>query len=277
MAPTFLAERDGPVLVVSFDSPPYHVIGRQMVTELTTLVRGLEHDSTIRSVVLTGRERGMFPAVYDVSEMLDMVTDFPATPPRRLIELLYRVTAAAAKLPAARGALARTPAIGFLDLDAFTSVLRRLERLDKVVIAAINGTALGGGWELALACDLRYLAADVAAVGQPEVTIATPPGGGGTQRLSRAVGRARALEAILDPRLPAPAEALALGFVHRVVPADRLLPEALETAHRLADRAPVSVAGVKHAIYEGASRPLPEGLALERRWFTAAAAARERA
>ena len=68
MAPTFLAERDGPVLVVSFDSPPYHVIGRQMVTELTTLVRGLEHDSTIRSVVLTGRERGMFPAVNDVSE-----------------------------------------------------------------------------------------------------------------------------------------------------------------------------------------------------------------
>lgn len=275
MASTFRTERDGRVLVVEFYNPPYHVLDRRMVSELRELVRDLEGRRDVRSVVFTGREPGAFPAVYDVGQLVSMIEGFPpmTKPPRRTIAVGYRIVAAAGLLPAARAALSRTPAIALLELGAFTSLLRRLERLDKIVIAAINGCAFGAGWEFALACDLRYLAADVPAVGQPEVATATFPGGGGTQRFSRAVGRASALEAILDPLLPAPPEALARGFVHRIVEPDRLRGEALETAHRLAARAPVAVAGVKRAVYEGASRPLAEGLAIERRWFRASLAA----
>ena len=96
------------------------------------------------------------------------------------------------------------------------------------------------------------------------------PGAGGTQRLARTVGPARALELILEAQLLTPDEALAAGLVHRVIPHDRLVPEAVETADRLARRAPISVAAAKRAAWEGASGPLDDGLALERKWFMAA-------
>ena len=138
------------------------------------------------------------------------------------------------------------------------------------MVAAINGQALSIGCELALACDVRYIADDARAIGLPEMTLGLLPGGGGTQRLARTVGQARALELILEATLLTPQQALEIGLVHRVVPHAQLLDEALATAHRLARRAPLSVAGAKRAVLEGASRPLPDGLALERKWFMAA-------
>jgi enoyl-CoA hydratase/carnithine racemase len=146
-----------------------------------------------------------------------------------------------------------------------------MERLDKVFIAAIGGPALGGGCELALACDIRHMAKDAGAIGLPESTLGMMPGAGGTQRLSRALGPSRALEMILEGRPLDPAEALELGLVHRVGPARSLLEEATATALRLARRAPLSIAGAKRAVYEGGSQSLPDGLATERKWFVAAA------
>jgi enoyl-CoA hydratase/carnithine racemase len=157
-----------------------------------------------------------------------------------------------------------------LDLEAAGSLFRSLERLDKVVIAAIGGPALGAACELALACDLRYISSDTGAIGSPETSQGFAPGAGGTQRHARALGQARALETILEARAPTPEEALALGLVHRVVPPELLLEEALATAHRLARRAPVSVAAVKRAVYDGRGRSLDSGLAVERGWFLAA-------
>ena len=147
----------------------------------------------------------------------------------------------------------------------------RMNRLDKVFIAAINGLALGGGCELALACDVRIMARGDHRIGLPEITLGIIPGAGGTQRLTRLLGAGRALEMMLEARVLTPQEAEAVGLVHRTTEPERLLGEALSTAERLARRSPASVAALKRAVYEGASRPLEEGLHIERAGFMASA------
>jgi enoyl-CoA hydratase/carnithine racemase len=142
-----------------------------------------------------------------------------------------------------------------------------MQRMDKVFIAAINGAALGGACELSLACDIRYMAEGARGIGQPEMLLGFPPGGGGTQRLARAVGASRALELILEGRPMSPAEAHEIGLIHRVVPDDELIAEAMTCAERLAKRAPYSVAAAKRAVLDGSGRALAAGLAGERKWF----------
>ena len=268
--PTFDTERDGRVLVVRFDNPPRNFMDGRMVDELTALVRSLRRDRGTGAVVLTGRPDDLFITHYDMAELLASAEQsaFELTP--GTARASYRALTGVARLPGARGAMRKSPAAGVLDLQATQDLFRALERLDKVAVAAINGQAISIGCELALACDVRYIADDARAIGLPEVTIGVLPGAGGAQRLARAVGRARALELLLEATLLTPHDALAAGLVHRVVPHDELLGEAVETAHRLARRAPLSVAAAKRAVLDGASRPLAEGLALERSWFMAA-------
>jgi enoyl-CoA hydratase len=270
MTRTLQVDRDGRVLVIRLDNAPAHLIDRRMVSELTGVVRQAEGDRSIGSLVITGARPGRFATHYDIEEMLagSKGVGLPLT--RGTATASDRAVAALAALPGARALLLRSRLGGVVDLQATAGLFRRLERLDKVVIAAIGGPAFGAAFELVLACDLRYIADDVPAIGSPEIALGVAPGAGGTQRHARAVGQAKALESILDAQLPSPADALASGLVHRVVPAARLLEEALETAHRLARRAPLAVAAVKHALHDGASRSLPAGLALERRWFMAA-------
>jgi enoyl-CoA hydratase/carnithine racemase len=146
-----------------------------------------------------------------------------------------------------------------------------MNRLDKTIIAAINGLALGGGCELALACDVRIMSKGDHRIGLPEITLGIIPGAGGTQRLARVLGPGRALEMMLEGRALTPKEARDLGLVHRIVDSVSLLDEAIETAERLARRSPAAVAGLKRAVYDGSSRPLVEGLHVERAQFLAAA------
>jgi len=270
VAATLETERDGRVLVVRFENPPRNLMDRRMVAELSALVRAVGRDRTLGAVVLTGKPSDLFVTHYDVAEMLANAekSAFALSPPAAGVS--YRAVSGLSRIPGARAALRRTPAAGVLDLDAIQALFRRMERLDKVLIAAINGQALSIGCELALACDVRYMADDARAIGLPEITLGILPGAGGGQRLARTVGQARALELILEATLLTPQEALEIGLVHRVVPHAQLVDEALATAHRLARRAPVSVAAAKRAVLEGASRPLSEGLALERAWFMAA-------
>jgi enoyl-CoA hydratase/carnithine racemase len=149
---------------------------------------------------------------------------------------------------------------------ALRALLDGLAALPQPVVAALNGAALGGGLELALACDLR-IAAEGIEVGLPEVGLGIIPGGGGTQRLPRLVGVARAKELILTGRRVPAAEALALGLVTAVVPPGRLDEEALALAARVARNAPVSLRQAKRAIDGGLHLPLAEGLALEHRLY----------
>ncbi len=145
-------------------------------------------------------------------------------------------------------------------------VLRKIELLAKPVIAAVRGYALGGGLELAMSADFRYLAED-AQVGQPEIKLGIIPGAGGTQRLPRLVGFARAKEINYSGRFVGAAEALEIGLCEKVVPAEDLLATALADAAEWASKATLGIAAAKQAMNEGWGRPIDEALAEERKAF----------
>jgi enoyl-CoA hydratase len=264
-------EREGRVETWRIDYPPHNFMNRGMVDELDQLVRAVERDQSVGAVVITGAKPGLFVTHYDVAEILAGMEGVGLEVSPTAADASLRTVGGLARLPRARSTLKRTPASGLIELHEIHDLFSRLGRLDKVVIAAIGGPAGGGGCELALACDLRYMADDAERIGLPEMTLGFPPGAGGTQRLARLVGPGRALEMILEARPLAPEQALEVGLVHRVIPTGRLLDTALETAERMARRAPGSVVALKRAVYEGASTPLPAGLARERKLFLSAA------
>jgi enoyl-CoA hydratase len=151
-------------------------------------------------------------------------------------------------------------------LEDRISLWDRVARVGKPVIAAVSGWCLGGGCELALACDM-IVASETAKFGQPEITIGVIPGAGGTQRLTRAVGKAVAMEMILNNRTLLAQEAQQLGMVNRVVPLEGYLEEALRLAEEVAGRAPLAVRLAKQSINQAFELPLQQGLAAERRAF----------
>ncbi|ACG73440.1 Enoyl-CoA hydratase/isomerase [Anaeromyxobacter sp. K] len=159
--------------------------------------------------------------------------------------------------------------------EGLRDALRGIEQAPQPFVAALNGAALGGGLELALACDLR-VAADSAQLGLPEVALGIIPGGGGTQRLARLVGVARAKDLVLTARRIGAAEALAMGLVTQIAPPGRLLDEALALAGRIARNAPVSLRQAKRAIDGGFHLPLEEALALEHRMYQDCLGTRDR-
>jgi enoyl-CoA hydratase/carnithine racemase len=160
-------------------------------------------------------------------------------------------------------------------IDAISGAIRAWAEMPRATIALLNGAAFGGGLELALACDLR-IAAEGAAMGLTEVRLGIMPGAGGTQRLARLIGVARAKELVLTGRRIDAARALAIGLVHDVVPAAGLRAAGEAVAAELAACAPLSVALAKRAIDEGADLPMPEALALERRCYDVALMSEDR-
>ena len=162
--------------------------------------------------------------------------------------------------------MAKASAVDMLNSD-FIPTFDRIRAIKKPVIAAVSGWALGGGSELALSCDM-IIAAENAKFGQPEINIGVIPGAGGTQRLTKAVGKALAMEMVLNNRTLSAAEALHYGIVNRVVPSERCLEEALQLAADIAARAPLAVQLGKEAVNQAFETSLTEGLADERRAFT---------
>jgi enoyl-CoA hydratase len=269
MARTFETEREGRVLTVRFDNPPLNFMDRVMVAELDELLDSLEDERSVGSVVLTGKPEGLFITHYDIEEIHAGSEGVGRSMSAGIAGASLQTVSGVARLPGARAALQRTPASGLLELQRIHDAFLRMQRMDKVFIAAINGPALAGGCELSLACDLRYMAEGARQFGLPEMTLGFCPGAGGTQRLARILGPSRALEMVLEARALSPGEAHELGLVHRVVPDGELAEVAGATAERLARRAPLSVAAAKRAVLDGGTRPLPDGLAEERRWFMA--------
>jgi enoyl-CoA hydratase len=271
--PMLHTAREGRVLTVTIEHPPSGFMTGQMVDELDALTRALEGDRSIGAVVLTGARDGVFVMHYDVAEIVDGAEQVGASVGRGVASGAVRAVGALSRLPGAGGALGRTPAAGIVELHQVHEVFVRMGRLEQVFIAALNGTATGGGCELALACDLRYMADGPFNIGLPELSLGIIPGAGGTQRMVRALGPATALELMLEARPLQPADALAAGLVHRVLAPGDLLAAAQETAARLARRSPATVGALKRAVYDGGSRSLAAGLHIERAEFLAVASA----
>jgi enoyl-CoA hydratase len=231
-------------------NPPTHTLTAAGVTELSELLDQLESDRDLRVLVFKGGGEGVFIRHYEVGE---------------LAETAERQTGLTAQSGPA--AVSTEPVEEIPRLHAMHRLLLRLERLPAITIAALNGSAGGGGCEFALACDFRLMADGAYTFGLPETWVGIIPGAGGTQRMARLIGTAGALDLILHGKLLPPTEALARGLVHRVFAAERFHEEVEAFAKNLASRAPLAMAAAKQAIREGASLGLTDGLGLEQACF----------
>lgn len=275
LAPRHLRiEQRGRVLQVLLDNPPANFLTTAVMQELADLLEDLEQRQDIGAVILSGAADGVFLTHFDIDEIERAVAPITFSMPAWLTRLLLESESLLRHLPGARKLLRRTLLAGVADMNLFHEVTAHMRRMDKVFIAAINGLALGGGCELALACDLRLMAEDDQVerfLGQPEVLIGLIPGGGGTQMLARSLGVARALELCLEGQLLEPRQVLALGLVNGLAPAEELLEAADALAQRLSRRSPQAVRLIKRSIYQAASRDWTEGMASEKAGFLSAA------
>ncbi len=232
-----LIERQGPVLVAKFNRPPRNLMHAPMVAELSQLMTEVEDDDSVRVVILTGAIDGYFIQHYDVAELVQLAR------------------------------LAKSdPNLGRGDLHATHKAYLQIEELSKPVIAAINGMAHGGGFELCLACDFRLMAIG-GSVGLPEATIGILPGAGGTQRLPRLIGLSRAMDLILRGQTVDAERAEALGMVNRAVEPGALMEEAMKLANELAAIPARGLAIIKSVMRRGMDVPLYPALRIEEDGF----------
>lgn len=260
-------ERAGRVMTLRLVNPPHNFMDRGMVEALIEVVDELERDDSTGAVIVTGGVEDRFITHYDVAEILAGVDELGTQVGAGIAGATLAAAGGLDRIPGVGSALRKTPASGVLALREIHDLFLRMNRLDKILIAAIGGPAMGGGCELALACDLRLMAKGCGTIGLPETTLGIHPGAGGTQRMSHAIGPARALEMIVEGRGLEAEEAERIGLINRAVAKTKLLGDAQRLAERMARRSPASIAGAKHSIYFGATAPLPAGLAEERRWF----------
>lgn len=231
----FKTEQRDQVQVWTITNPPMNYMTGPLSAELLELIGRAEADEQIRAVILTGGVERKFITHYSVDELAALAAE-PAQCLRTFPELAA----------------------------GFHRMLNRVMLMPKAVIAAINGDCMGGGYELALACDFRLAADGPFQIGLPEALLGILPGGGGTQRLSRLIGRGRALEVMLFGNVYSPRDAERMGMVNRVLPPETLMSFAMEWARTLAQRPPRSIAAIKRAVYLGADRDLESGLYIER-------------
>ncbi|MHB8683714.1 MAG: enoyl-CoA hydratase/isomerase family protein [Dehalococcoidia bacterium] len=236
-------EREDATLVVTMINPPRNFLNAPMVAELTALAEEVERDESVRVLVLTGGIDGVFITHYDVGEL-----------------------AGASDMARVRESLGGDEPGSRAQLHGMHRLLLKLQALPQPVIAAINGVAMGGGCELALACDFRYMAEGYS-IGLPEVRVGILPGAGGTQRMARLLGTAKALELMLLGDVVDARTAERIGLVHRAVEAARLRGEALALAAALAERPRLSVALIKQCVLQGCEMPLLDALRFEQEAF----------
>ena len=267
-------EQDGRVLTATLDNPLHNFLDRGLVLELDELTERWARDPTIGAVVLTSSHPSAFVTHYAVEEILAGALVTPDLP-QGLLSGAISAIGALDRLPGTSRALLRTRLAGLVTLHRVHRLYLRMNRMDKVFVAAINGFTTAGGLELALACDVRLMADGDGRIGLTEPLLGLHPGGGGGHRLTRAVGPARSVEMLLEARLYTPREAVDVGLVHRVVEPARLLEEAQATAERLSRRSPRAIRSVKRAAYGGFSARWPTGLRIDRLGFVWSAVAPE--
>lgn len=232
MTTTVLCEREGAIAVLTLNRPDkLNALNAELLRELGAVVERLSEDASVSCAILTGAGDKAFAAGADIAAMLEMTTEQA----RAFSAMGHRVCT-------------------------------RIEQAPFPVIGAINGFALGGGCEIALACDFLY-ASDKAKLGQPEVNLGVMPGFGGTQRLARRVGTARARELCYTGDTVAADEALRIGLVNAVVPHAELLAKVRDVATKIASKGRLAVAQCKRVLYSGADVPIDVANALETQSF----------
>jgi len=223
--------KDG-ILIITIDRPKVlNALNAQTVAEIGEAFEAARDDASVKCVILTGGGEKAFVAGADINELAQM-----------------------------------TPITGKATAEKGQRVFRAIERFPKPVIAAVNGFALGGGCELALACHMR-IASENAKLGLPEVTLGIIPGYGGTQRMARLLGKGKALELILTGDRIGAEEAERIGLVNKVVPADQLMATCEELARKIATRGPLAVSAAIEAVMSGSEMPFDEGQTLEATLF----------
>ena len=205
-----------------------NALNRQLMVEIRDTLRELDEDDNVRVIILTGGER-VFAAGADIKQM------------------------------------ANATAIDMFNIDQF-STWDQIKKTKKPIIAAVSGFALGGGCELAMTCDM-IVASETAKFGQPEIKIGTMPGAGGTQRLTRAVGKVMAMELVLTGKFIAAEEALTLGLINKIVPVEVLMQETFNLAREIAKQSPVAIKLAKESVNNAFNSTLDEGLIFERKNF----------
>lgn len=229
---TLIVDRQGAVLTLTLNRPEVrNALDARTIDDLRRAMLAAKHDDDVRAIVVTGAGGKAFAAGADIKELAGLTPDL-------------------ARDFALRG----------------QHVFDLIEGVGKPVIAAINGYALGGGCELAMACTIR-IAADTAVMGQPEIDLGLIPGYGGTQRLPRLIGSGRGLELLLTGARVSAAEAHRLGLVNEVVPAADLMSRASSLAATLASKPPLAVKYILDAVHRGTSMPLADALRLEATLF----------
>jgi len=229
MYSTLLLHPEPPILTIQLNRPDaMNALNITLMRELVEALEQADLDDSVRAIVLTGSDRA-FAAGADIKEMADASA----------IEMLIR--------------------------DQFAR-WDRIRKIHKPIIAAVSGFALGGGCELSMMCDL-IVASETARFGQPEINIGVMPGAGGTQRLTRAIGKARAMEMVLTGRMITAVEALALGLVTRVAPPEAYLTEAHSIAREIASKPPLAVRLAKEAVLKSFDTTIEGGLEFERKNF----------
>lgn len=231
-------EKDGPVIVWKFYNPPRNLATVESGAELVQLVEVFDRNPELRVGIITSAIPGLFIQHFDVASILGWAEEMAKASDKEIKQILDTLE----------------PPRGIAD------------HTSKPLICAINGPVEGGGCEMALGCDLRFISKD-AFMGQPEVHVGFPPGGGGTQRLARLVGQSKAMELCLTGRRIYPDEAEHLGLVVEACDPEKLMPTVMAFAHELAAKPPQGVSLIKRAIREGYNMPLQDGLVLERALF----------
>ncbi|EGL81954.1 Enoyl-CoA hydratase/isomerase [Caldalkalibacillus thermarum TA2.A1] len=227
--PLVLKNIEGPVAILRLNRPQVlNALNLALMDELVDQLKALQDDDSVRAIILTGNEKA-FAAGADIDEMADV----------SLAEIKMKNQ--------------------FLVWDI-------IPRFTKPLIAAVQGYALGGGCELAMSCDM-IIASENAVFGQPEINLGVMPGAGGTQRLTKALGKARAMEYLLTGK-PLPARvAYECGLVTKLVPDELVMQEALSLAHEIAQKSPVAVTLIKEAVYKALDTPTQVGMDFERNAF----------
>jgi len=255
-------EEHGATLVVRIDGGEHALLSPKLAAQLGKLVDRVDKDPDIHAVVLTGAHPDRFLSHADVTWLQEGGVGFPPIT-TGFARLVARMARAINRVPGVRSLASMTRLKTLLQLDGLHTTLLKMNASGTIFVAALNGSALAIGAEIAWACDLRIMADGDFVIGLSEVLLGLTPGGGGSQRLTRLIGSQRALAAILEGKAFTPQEALSLGAVDEVVPQEKVLERAIERAEYFGLRSKGSLGAIKRSIYFGGSMSLPDGLQFE--------------